>query len=126
MKRTSKVTVGLVLSAGMLFTNTACTSEPDQEFMDAEADHQQVCVKPRENGELERRPDHECSDDGSSGSATCLVCWYFLGRAFGAPPAHGQRFNPGSYGSFIRPSSGTIAKPPASGGFGTTKVSVGG
>lgn len=125
MKRSMSVATGLILTVVM---STACSSEPDQEFMDAEADHQQVCVKPQGNGELERRPDHECSDqddDGRSGGSSCVVCWYFIGRAFGAPPAVGSKLPAYTPGSFTRPSSGTIAKPPASGGFGTTKVSVG-
>lgn len=124
MKRSSRVLIGTVLGAGMIMASSACSSEPDQEFMDA--DHQQVCVKKGEaTGELERRPDHECSGASEDGG-TCLICWYFLGRAFGTPPAVGSRFNPGSYGTFTRPTTGTFAKPPASGGFGTTKVSVGG
>lgn len=126
MKRSISAATGLVLTA--VFT-VACASEPDQEFMDTEADHQQVCVKPQPNGELERRPDHECSgqdESGGGGGSGCAVCWYFLGRAYGTPPAVGQKIPAYTPGSYARPSTGTIARPPASGGFGTTRVSVGG
>lgn len=123
MKKSISVATGLILTA--VFT-VACSSEPDQEFM--EADHQQICVKPQPNGELERRPDHECDgqdDNGSSGSSGCAVCWYFLGRAYGTPPPVGQKIPAYAPGSYARPASGTVARPPATGGFGGSRVSVG-
>lgn len=128
MKVSKRVVIGSVLSVGIVFASSACTSEPDQEFMDVNADHQQVCVKPQPNGELERRPDHECpgqDEGGSGGGSSCAVCWYYIGRAHGSAPAVGSKFRPVS-GSYARPSTGTVAKAPASGGFGMSRVSVGG
>jgi hypothetical protein len=125
VKRSAFVSTGIVLASVLL---VACSSEPDQEFMDADADHQQVCVKPQPNGELERRPDHECADqddDGHMGGSTCAVCWYFLGRAYGTPPAVGQKIPSYAPGSYAKPSTGTVARPPATGGFGVTRVTTG-
>lgn len=122
MKRSAMVTTGLVLAAAVSF---ACASEPDQEFMDVEADYQEMCVEDKGDGELERHPDEECPG-GQQHSSSSSLYWYYLGRAFGSPPAYGSSFRPGSHGTTVRPVTGTIARPPASGGFGMSRVSVGG
>lgn len=111
MKKSTAVTLGLVLAAGISF---ACASGDDQEFMDTEADHQEICVDEQTGKRVE---DREC-DSGTSG-----YHWFYHGRAHGPAPAVGQPYNR-LYGSTVRP-GGTIARPPATGGFGTTKVSVG-
>lgn len=122
MKKSTAVTVGLVLMAGVSF---ACASEPDQEFMDVNADHQQMCVQVQDNGDLIRDHDAKCPDEDEHHAHfnTGFWYWYYLGRVHGTPPPVGKQVPVG--GSFTRPTSGTIAKPPASGGFGVTKVSVG-
>lgn len=128
MKKSTSVVIGLVLTAGI---GLACAEgDPDQEFMDMEADHQQMCVTIVDEGQnLLRGEDSNCAhqpeDNGGGGTFVCTWCWYYLGRVHGTPPAVGQKIPIGSSGSFVRPSTGTIAKPPASGGFGVTKVSVG-
>lgn len=119
MKKSTSITLGLVLTAGVSF---ACASEPDQQFMDVEADYQQMCVREQDD-RLIRRPDDECPRDDSNRSGTSSLYWYYLGRAFGTPPAVGQPVPSG--GTTTRPVGASIAKPPASGGFGVTKVSVG-
>lgn len=123
MKKSTAVTLGVVLAAGISF---ACASDPDQEFMDTEADHQQMCVQVQDGGELVRGDDSNCGDEGEHHASfnAGFWYWYYLGRAHGAPPAVGQKVPTG--GTFTRPTSGTFARPPATGGFGTTRVSVGG
>lgn len=124
MKKSANVTLGLVLFAGV---NFACASEPDQEFMDMDADHQQVCVRVQENGDLLRSEDDECGDENQSHAHfySGYYYWYYMGRAHGTPPPVGSKVSAAS-GSFTRPSSGSIAKPPASGGFGTFRAPVAG
>lgn len=121
--------MGAVLAAGVVFA-LGCASEPDQEFMDESADHQQICVEISQDGQqLERVDDDDCpSDEDNNGQSTFYPgypYWYYLGRAYGSPPPVGQRLPLASHGSFSRPQGGTIARPPATGGFGTTRVSVG-
>lgn len=114
------VTVGVILAAGISF---ACAADPDQEFMDEPADHQEMCVEDKGNGEYERHPDDECEDEHRRASNGLL--WYYLGRAYGSPPPYGSSFKPGSHGTTVKPTTGTVARPPSTGGFGTTRVSVG-
>lgn len=123
MKKSTSVTLGLVLLAGVSF---ACASEPDQEFMEIAADHQQMCVQIEDDFELVRSEDGNCPDENESHANFYpgYYYWYYMGRAHGTPPPVGAKV-PVASGSFTRPSSGTIAKPPASGGFGVTQVSVG-
>lgn len=123
MKRSTAVTVGLVLAAGVSF---ACASgEDDQEFMDVNADHQQVCVKVEDENNFVRAEDDQCPDENTSHAHFYpgYHYWYYLGSAHGTPPPVGSKVTPG-HGSFTRPTSGTIAKPPASGGFGTFRAPV--
>lgn len=130
MKKSSNVKVGMVLAVGMMFAATGCASEPDQEFMDTQADHQQLCVKISDDGnEVTRVSDDQCpSDEDNNGQSVFYVgypYWFYMGRAFGTPPAVGSTV-PRTHGSFSRPAGGTIAKPPATGGFGMARVPVAG
>lgn len=124
MKKSTSVTLGLVLFAGVSF---ACASEPDQEFMDTEADHQQVCVQVEDDEELVRSEDGKCGDENESHAHFYpgYYYWYYIGRAHGTPPPVGGKVSTTS-GSFTRPTSGSIAKPPPSGGFGTFRAPVAG
>lgn len=125
MKRSTSVVMGAMLAAAVSF---ACASgEDDQEFMDVDADHQQVCTEVKHNGELVRVEDEKCPDENEHHAhfSPGYYYWYYLGKAHGTPPAVGASV-PVANGSFTRPSTGTIARPPATGGFGVTKVSVGG
>lgn len=127
MKRkiSGTVTTGIVLAAAVSF---ACASgEEDQEFMDMEADHQQVCVQVQDNGDLIREEDKECPDENESHAhfSPGYYYWYYMGRAHGTPPPVGNKVSTTS-GSFTRPASGSIAKPPSSGGFGTFRAPVAG
>jgi hypothetical protein len=115
MKRSTAVTLGLVMVAGMSF---ACSSEPDQEFMDVTADSQEICVK---RDTMERVTWEHCEEDAASGHAHYYP-WYH-GSAHGPAPAVGSKVNP-HQGSAIRP-GGTVARPPSTGGFGTSGVSSG-
>jgi hypothetical protein len=127
MRRSANVSLGLAMAATLAFAASGCAVEPDQEFMDVEADHQQVCVKVQDNGDLIRDDDSKCPDENHSHTSfgPGFWYWYYLGRAYGAPPAVGQTVNRWQ-GTFTRPSSGTIAKAPSSGGFGTFRSAVGG
>lgn len=126
MKKSTAITLGVVLAAGV---SLACASGEDDstQKVTENADHQKICVTITDQGQqMERRDDEECShqpDDNGIGSDggtfTCLVCWYYLGRAHGSAPAVGQKIPISAVGSFSRPTSGSIASPPKSGGFGT-------
>lgn len=124
MKKSTSVTVGLVLAAGISF---ACASgEDDQEFMDVNADHQQVCVKVEDEDNFIRADDDKCPDENEHHAHFYpgYYYWYYMGSAHGSPPPVGSKVSTTS-GSFTRPTSGTIARPPASGGFGVFRVPVG-
>jgi len=120
MKKSSKVMVGNVLFAGMLFAMSGCATEPDQQFMESDADYQEICLDREDN---ERVEFEKCDQDSSNGHTTFFP--YYLSRAYGSVPAVGSKINP-AHGTSIRPASGTIARPPASGGFGTSRVTSGG
>lgn len=120
MKKSSKVLVGSVLFAGMLFAMSGCASEPDQEFMESDADYQEVCLDREDN---ERVDFEKCDQDSSNGHTTFFP--YYLSRSYGSVPPVGSKINP-AHGTAVRPASGSIARPPASGGFGRTITSVGG
>lgn len=126
MKRkiSGAVTTGIVLAAAVSF---ACASgEDDQEFMDVNADHQQVCVKVEDQDNFIRAEDKECGDENEHHAHFYpgYHYWYYMGSAHGTPPPVGSKVSTTS-GSFTRPSTGSIAKPPSSGGFGTFRAPVG-
>lgn len=120
MKKSSKVMVGNVLIFGMLFAMSGCATEPDQEFMESDADYQEICLDREDN---ERVEFEKCDQDSSHGHT--MFYPYYLSRTYGPAPAVGSKINP-AHGTSVRPASGSIARPPASGGFGRTITSVGG
>jgi hypothetical protein len=127
MKKSTNVVVGKILLAGSMFALAGCTDEPDQEFMDVQADYTEVCVEVVNGNDLIRREDAQCADDTDGGSHaihTNGLYWYYLGRAVQAPPVGGYVLANG--GRFTRPSAGTIAHAPAKGGFGMTRATVAG
>lgn len=117
MKRSTQIVVGKVLLAGAAFAGaTGCSSEP--EYTEVQSDHQEICVDQQTQV---RVADHLCDDgDGHGGR---YHHWY-QSRAHGPAPAVGKQINP-AWGSSARP-AGSISRPPASGGFGTTRVTSGG
>lgn len=125
MKRkiSGAVTTGIVLAA--VISMACAAGEDDQEFMDTEADNQQVCVQVQDNGDLIRDDDGKCPDENEHHAhfTPGFWYWYYMSRTMGTPPAVGQKVTTG--GTFIRPTSGSIAKPPSSGGFGTFRAPVG-
>lgn len=108
------VTVGIVLTAGVSF---ACG--PGEEYEEVPAGSQEICVE-RATGE--RVEWDKCDDDSGRGHVSYYP-WYH-GSSHGPAPAVGSKINP-AHGSATRP-GGTISRPPSSGGFGMSKVSVGG
>lgn len=122
MKRSKLVTTGVVFAAVISF---ACALGSEEEYEEVQADYQEMCVEDKGDGELERHPDEQCPGGQQHSSGSGLY-WYYLGRAFGSPPAYGSSFRPGGHGTTVRPVAGTVARPPASGGFGTFRVPVGG
>ena len=86
MKKSAAVTLGVVAAAAVSF---ACASEPDQEFMDVQADYTEVCAEVVSENEFIRRDDDRCAHDTDGGSHTVHTSglyWYYLGRATQAPP----------------------------------------
>lgn len=96
----------------LLVVALGCAS--DDETTEVQTEYGEICVRqePPDSGEWERVADSEC-DDGHHGRS-----WIWMHHAGGhtAPPV-GSRV---SHGSFVtsRP-TGSIARPPTSGGFGT-------
>jgi hypothetical protein len=126
MKKSTNVSLGIAMAATLAFAASGCATEPDQEFMDTEADNQQVCVQVQDNGDLVRDDDAKCPDENEHHAhfTPGFWYWYYMNRSMGTPPAVGQKVTTG--GTFIRPTSGSIAKPPSSGGFGTFRAPVAG
>lgn len=98
MKRAASITIGVIL-AGLV---TGC-SDSEQ------SDYSEVCV----DREMTILPEDQCDDDGDRASGHGFI--YVPGSAHVG--AHGTRYT-SSYTS-VRPTSGTIGRVPASGGFGT-------
>jgi len=109
-RRSRTVTTGAVLAA-LVLTLTACT---DDEGDEQNADYSEVCVD--EQGQ--RVDDDRCDDN--DGHHTWM--WFPYGYAV---PAHGARVDT-SKGVTVRPASGTIARPPITGGFGTYRGTTAG
>lgn len=104
-------------------TMTACAEEPGQ-FETRQAASGEVCMKyNRATGDYDvRAHDSECERDTSRSH----FMWVYVNHAGGysAPPV-GGKLTPGSY-STVRPAGVTVARPPATGGFGTYTASAGG
>jgi hypothetical protein len=104
MKRTAAVTVGAVLTALAL---TGCADEEQT------ADYSEVCV----DAQGVRVEDRRCDErDGHT--------WMWFPYSYSVP-AHGSHVD-ASKGTTVRPVTGTVARPPASGGFGTTRAGTAG
>lgn len=111
----SKV-VRLGLTASLAISLAACASDDDD--AEVRADHHRICV---DNDQV-RVEDTNCPDDDSDGH---FFHPYWIYGSHSAPGV-GSKVVPGSY-STVKPTSGTIARPPAKGGFGTFRSgSVGG
>jgi hypothetical protein len=101
MKRTAAITIGVVLSALAL---TGCSDEEQN------ADYSEVCL----DAQNVRVDDDRCDDDSSHNH------WMWFPYVY-AVPAYGSHVDT-SKGVTTRPTTGTIARPPATGGFGTTRT----
>jgi hypothetical protein len=111
--RSRAVQVGGVVA--MLVGALACASGGD-EYTEVETEYGEICVRHSDvTGEDTRVGDEECERGGSG------VFWVWVFQRAGARiPAVGGVVQKGSY-TTVRP-GGTIARPPATGGFGTTRV----
>lgn len=99
----------------MLVGALACADGGD-EYTEVQTEYGEICVRrDPATGDDTRVDDAEC-DRGGSG-----VLWvWVLQRAGYHAPAIGSTVPRGTY-TTVRP-GGTIARPPAIGGFGTTRV----
>lgn len=113
MKKSANVIIGPVTVGAMIFALAACS---DEEYVEVQADSQEICV---EQATGNRVPFERCDDDSDHSH---YYPW-FHSSSHGPAPAVGSRINP-AYGSTVRP-AGSIARPPATGGFGGSKVSAG-
>lgn len=104
MKRAATITIGVVL-AGLI---SGCFDEPE------EPDFSEICIDPQ----MEILPEDRCEGDDDYGSGNHFI--YIPGSTYVG--AHGTRYA-GAYSS-VRPTSGTVARVPATGGFGTHGGSV--
>lgn len=100
MKRTQHITIGVVAALAL----AACGSG------ESNADYNRICLD--ENGV--RVEDHNCPDDDSRNGFFYPIWLY----GHTAAPAVGSRPPAGSYVT-TKPATGSIARPPAKGGFGT-------
>jgi len=120
-----RVTVGTILASGIAFAMAGCSED---EWSTTQAAYSEICVQVGPGGQqVTRVSDDNCTSDNDRCSTYIYpghYYWYYLGRSQQAPPVGAHL--PIASGQFSRPASGTIARPPASGGFGTTRVSVGG
>lgn len=117
MKKSSKVVIGQVLIGQIVWAMAGCGVQSDYE--EVRTQDQEICVD-RETGE--RVDFDKCDDDGPHGH-THFYPWYHS-ISHGPAPAVGSKINP-AHGTSVRP-AGPVARPPAPGGFGTTRVTSGG
>lgn len=101
MKRSTSVTLCII---PLLVTALSGCAEDEE----VNADYSQVCVEDDTDIRVE---DNNCDTD-STGSH-----WVWFPHHLLMPPV-GDRINP-AFGVTTKPTSGTIARPPAKGGFGT-------
>jgi hypothetical protein len=113
MKKSSNVIIGPVVIAAMALASlTGCADE----YEEVQADNQEICVKKDTD---ERVADDNCDKDSSHSH----FFWWYHSSAYGPAPAVGSRITPG-HGTALKP-TGSIARPPTSGGFGGSRVSAG-
>ena len=121
MKKLSSRTVSIVGTAtlALALTGLACADGGD-ETQTVNTEYGEICVRhDYATGDDIRVDDAEC-EQGRPGTSTVWV-----NQAHGhRSPAIGQRLAPGT-ATWARPATGSFAKPPATGGFGTHTVSVG-
>jgi len=110
------------LAVALAASLAGCTDAPD-EYEEQTTAYGQVCMKwNRATGEYDVRvPDSECDQDGDHSHFN----WIYIHSAGGhSAPAIGSKVKPGSYVTTL-PAGATVAKPPATGGFGTFRAPVG-
>lgn len=125
MKSSRAVRLGLTAALGaalMSQTAAACDDGPE-EFEEKQTAYGEVCMKyNRATGEHDVRvPDSECDNDHDRSH----FVWVYVnhGGGYSAPPM-GGKLTSGSY-TTVKPTGTTIARPPATGGFGTFRAPVG-
>lgn len=98
MKRAASITIGVVLAS--LIAGCSDSEQPD---------YSEVCV----DREMTILPEDQCDDDDDRARGHSFI--YIPGSNYVG--ARGSRYT-GSYSS-VKPTSGTVGRIPASGGFGT-------
>lgn len=116
MLSSKAVKIGATL--GLLVGGLAC-AEGEEQPVEVRTEWGVICVVNPGTVEETRVDDAECNVGGGGTPA------YVDHRAGHAAPAVGQKTIPGST-TTTAPNSGSTAKPPASGGFGTHSAVVGG
>lgn len=121
MRKLSSRTVSIVGTAALALalTGLACADSEETETVNTE--YGEICVRhDYATGEDIRVDDDEC-EQGRPHTSTVWVNQVHGHRA----PAIGQKLGPGT-ATWARPATGSFAKAPATGGFGTHTISVGG
>lgn len=103
MKRTASIVLGI----GFASLLAGCQEDPEPE--EVRSDHSEVCV----NREMTILPEDQCDDDEDRHRGHGFI--FLPGSTYVGP--HGSKYT-GLY-STVRPTSGTIGRVPATGGFGT-------
>lgn len=129
MKASRGVRIGAMV--GLFVASLACADSEETEVVQTQ--YGEICVRREEPPQvdmpfmqdeptMERVPWEECENDSSH----IHFYPYYInhGAGYQAPPV-GSKFAP-SHGTSTRPASGAVARPPASGGFGTHTTTVGG
>lgn len=110
------VRVGVMTA--MLVAALGCASDDDTR--EVQTEYGEICVRqdPPDSGEWERVADDECDDHRTGRS------WIWVHHAGGhAAPPVGSR---ATHGTFVTSKpSGSVARPPSSGGFGRSSSSSG-
>lgn len=122
MKKLSSRAVSIAGTAtlALALTGLACADSGDETQI-VNTEYGEICMRhDYATGEDIRVDDDEC-EQGRPGTSMVWVNHVHGHHA----PAVGQRLTPGT-ATWTRPVSGSFAKPPATGGFGTHVVSVGG
>lgn len=98
-----KRTASLIIGVGFASLLAGCGEEPQ------DPDHVEVCV----DQQMTILPEDQCDDDDDRARGNGFI--FLPGNTHVG--AHGSKYT-GSY-STVRPTSGTIGRVPAAGGFGT-------
>lgn len=108
------VAVSLGLTAALASALTGCSGGGDGQEM--RADFHRICV---DNTQV-RVDDGQCPDNDADGFFFHPLWVYGMNTA----PAVGSKVDAGTFAT-VKPTAGVIARPPASGGFGTYRTSAG-